>query len=292
MNYLHTVQAPTHLFFIKFKLNKWGSFSHKLLVPIVTFLLVLFSFVSVFSFLIVPITVTGTSASVLQNSSQVTSYVMNTHKGKKDLQITAIKQTKIASPNIAQSSMNTHYNNYYYLSGDVAVDGTCTEVASTLLMKSHNANANGTEYVFRTIMNIAKDNNYWFRDAKDKKKVGTKSDKIDSLVTDTFYFWRSKKKGNSDHLNIYSNLVSNIDNGKTSIFSCADHSMHAVGYAEYTVTYKVKVLCFYVPTSSVAKFVIVNDGWYNATNNATNEQYSYYPADLISTTKFVLTKVI
>ncbi|MDR0751084.1 MAG: hypothetical protein LBF12_00630 [Christensenellaceae bacterium] len=187
--------------------------------------------------------------------------------------------------------MNKYYNNYYSLNSISSVEGTCSEVATTLLMKSHKANSNNDEYIFRTIMNITVDNNYWQKDLKDSKNTGTRSDKIDSLVTKTFSFWGSKKKGNNDHLNIYSTITSNINNGKTTILSCSNHSMHAVGYTEYTVTYKTKVVCFYIPTTSVVKFVIVNDGWHSVTNNADNKQYSYYPADLISATQFALTKV-
>lgn len=136
-------------------------------------------------------------------------------------------------------------------------------------------------------MNTAKDNGYW------KKNYGTLQASIDSLVTKSFKFWGSSKKGNNDHLNIYSNLVKNIDNGYTSVFSCSNHSMHAVGYATYNIQYTEKILFFINKTTTKNEyFVVVNDGWFNSTNNSENKQYSYYPASLISSITFSLTKVV
>ncbi|MDR3185939.1 MAG: hypothetical protein LBU04_03930 [Christensenellaceae bacterium] len=134
-------------------------------------------------------------------------------------------------------------------------------------------------------MDIARVNNWW-------TSAGTSSDKIDSIVSASFEHFGSSKRGNNDHLNIYNNLKSRVDSGYTVLFSCVDHTMHAVGYIRYTVTYTTKVLWINTTTTKYEDFVIVNDGWENATTNESYKQYSYYPASLINAFDFVLTKIL
>ncbi|MDR0752020.1 MAG: hypothetical protein LBF12_05530 [Christensenellaceae bacterium] len=229
---------------------------------------------------------TGTYADVLHDTNEVFEYIDRTYSNKQELQFLSAYKKIIPNSNLDQGAFNNYYNDFYnYTSKDTMVSGTCSEVAVTLLTKAHKVNQGSYEYIFRTVMNTAKGNGYW------KSDKGTNSAQIDSLVTKTFDFLNSSKKGNNDHLNIFSNLVNNIDSGKTSVFSCIGHSMHAVGYAEYSIKYSEKILFFKRNVAKTEYFVIVNDGWFNASSNEKNEQYSYYPASLIST-RFTLTKVV
>jgi hypothetical protein len=230
---------------------------------------------------------TGTSDSLLNDSQSVINYINKLYPNKKDFKISITSNKTIPSVNLKQSTYNSYYNSYYNLTGDDMVEGTCSEIAVALLAKSHKVNQGSYEYLFRTVMNTAMDNGYW------TKKYGTFQAKIDSLVTKSFKFWKSNKKGNNDHLSIYTNHVKNINAGSTTIFSCSNHSMHGVGYVEYKIQYTEKIL-FFIPSTvtQTEMFVIVNDGWFNATSNIDNYQYSYYPVRLISSVTFALTKVV
>ncbi|MDR0751635.1 MAG: hypothetical protein LBF12_03480 [Christensenellaceae bacterium] len=248
--------------------------------------LVLLVLIGLGNFIVLPeLFATGDSSLVLHDPQSVISYL---NKNYKNLTVNSIYKKIIPNENIKQSALNSYYNNYYNITNEKeTVKGTCSEVAVTLLTKAHKVNQGSYQYIFRTVMNTAVDNGYW------KEKYGTYQAKIDSLVTKSFDFWGSSKKGNNDHLNIYSNLVENIDNGKTSVFSCSDHSMHAVGYAVYDIKYSPKILFFYgKPIAKKEYFVVVNDGWHDANTNTENKQYSYYPASAISSITFVLTKVV
>jgi hypothetical protein len=72
--------------------------------------------------------------------------------------------------------------------------------------------------------------------------------------------------------------------------------MHAVGYVEYTVKYTQKVLFVKTTKTVTEKFVVVNNGWDDATTDTNNKQYSYYPEELITNTilnnPFRLTKIV
>ncbi|MDR2267068.1 MAG: hypothetical protein LBE09_05755 [Christensenellaceae bacterium] len=224
---------------------------------------------------------TGNSNYVLHDKTEVTNFLVN-HYGE-SYSCSEFKSSMILNrPNIKQSTMNDQFK---YLTG-MSVTGTCSEVATTQLIKSYGyASTYGYPSTYKHIMTIAKDKKYW-------TSAGTASNKIDSLVTDSFKFFGSKKRGNNDYLNIYSTITKYINQNKTLLFSCSDHTMHVVGYATWEVRYKQNVLGTNKYYRINEHFVVVNDGWYDASSNEKNRQFSYYPASLINIRDFVLTKVV
>ncbi|MDR0696534.1 MAG: hypothetical protein LBF68_03185 [Christensenellaceae bacterium] len=223
----------------------------------------------------------GTAADLLNSQSLVVSHLKSKYNGKLSLSISLSKHKLISSPNISQGT----HNYYYKAKTGISVNGTCSEIATTLLIRSHGRDGRNSSYeTFKTVMDVAIYNAYWTTD-------GTSGSVIDNLVTKSFFATGSSKRGNNDYVSIYNTLTKNIDDGYTTILSVISHSMHAVGYAYYTVTYKTKFLFITTSTTKEEKFVIVNDGWKDATDNLNNDQYSYYPESSFSYSEFVLTKV-
>lgn len=218
----------------------------------------------------------GTSSDVLQSLGSVVDQIYGSYKSCLGLTINIAGGKRLNSPNVSQSLMNEAYNNSS--KKIVTVTGTCSEVAVLMLVKSYGfASTYTNEAAFIEIMNIAIDNNYW--------KNGTAVSNIDNLATKSFTHFLSKKRGNNDILNMYNTIKSEVDEGKTSVFSCSNHSMLAVGYISFEVSYYtlfLNIKNWKIWHSATFDYIIVNDGWSTATTDIDSLQYSYYPASLIN----------
>ncbi|MDR0751333.1 MAG: hypothetical protein LBF12_01905 [Christensenellaceae bacterium] len=223
----------------------------------------------------------GTVDDLLNSKSDITASIKNEYKGKFDVRIVLTKEKNLGSVNIRQKILNDKFNAKY----GTTVGGTCSEVATTLLIKKFGRQKEKTyQYTFDTVMDIAIKSNLWTSN-------GTKGSDIDKLVTKSFQGTGSSRWGNNDYVGIYNTLANDIDNGYTTILSCIGHSMHAVGYIHYTVKYKTQILWLKIESTTIKKYVIVNDGWQDASTDVENKQYSYYPEESFVFPDFVLTKV-
>ncbi|MDR2267664.1 MAG: hypothetical protein LBE09_08840 [Christensenellaceae bacterium] len=266
-------------------------------IAIVAILVVLISVVSLGTLFVFfqSNTVQGTSAALLHTQDDASAQVDAQYGGEIRYEKSIKTKKLLSSPNVSQNTVNNYYNYRWDQRKTAEVTGTCSEVATLMLVKSYGFGSTYTNNnAFCVIMDIAVANEYWSPSYDAEGNLnggGTNVTKIDSLATKSFTRFLSKKKGNNDVVNIYNTLKSEINESKTAILSCENHSMLAVGYLTYKVTYKRYILGFIETWYEKAiDYVIVNDGWFDAGRDIDSEQYSYYPVASINS-NFRLTKV-
>jgi hypothetical protein len=103
------------------------------------FVLILLISIGICNYFILPkLYSKGDSSFVLHDTASVASYL---NKNYKNLKINSTYKKFIPSANIDQDLLNEYYNSFYNITDTKkTVEGTCAEVAVTLLAKSHNIN--------------------------------------------------------------------------------------------------------------------------------------------------------
>lgn len=225
----------------------------------------------------------GTSASIIDKRNELSGIIKSNYNSNyKD--ITVDYEDIIVSggsKNLSQSALNNEYNKNH----DIQISDTCAEVGTTILIEYKNFEENklkNDEEIFTDVMDKAIDNNFW-----DIDEGYTQSNNIAKLLKKSINIYNKNLKVKDvnplifDRTIIMSNIRNNIKNNNTMLLVCKNHTMHVVGCITCTVKYSKKFLFFDIKGTDKFEYLIVNDGWQDASSNEEDKQYSYYPVNEI-----------
>jgi len=252
---------------------------------------------------------TGDSSDIIDSKSGIVTYLEDKYSGMDDVTINQkllyvenygyfynlVYEVKLDTTNYSQSTFNTYYENN---NPGTDIDGTCTFIASTIMMEYYSRVKNqfdiiGTfDYTYYSTYYY----NTFSYDIQNEKDVfsaiydlsnfhgyvlnsgGTLNIYHDNILEIGFDLFDSENSA-SNHTNPYSVIKSETYAGRPVLFNVSNHTMVGTGYLEYNVSYTEttgwwiwKTTTSYTVTEGIA---IINDG------NSSYNIYKYYPADLL-----------
>lgn len=231
-------------------------------------------------------TPTGTSDDIKNDFSQAESYIRSKYPNKKNMRISESAYKFVDSINISQSAMNDLYKD----KNGISYNGTCSEVAITILTVMYANSDNPDKYAtFENVLNYAIEKGYF------KPGNGTYAADLDKLTNYALDLYNSSrsKDASDNNWNVYDTLKSNANSDKLTMFNIWGHSMVGAGYYEYYVTWKEEKRFLWwtwdEDKNATVKFAVVNNGWVNKDpGNEINKDdfgrdktYQLYPADKI-----------
>lgn len=222
---------------------------------------------------------------VINTKEGINNYLYDKYSEYKNVEINdVIYHNPLNTYNFSQDTLNKEYNKRSDKHFNINVSGSCSEVAILIVNEymlrksiiSENGIVQNENTLFYRICGAAKDNGW-------NGNGGTKEDKIDDIFTDAMKFYTPKYKGDYSILNMHKKFMDSYYSGIPVIVSAPEHSMCACGILEKNVTYTKKGL-FGIETTKteLETFLIVNDGWYDATIDNFSQKYSYIPFEIVS----------
>lgn len=234
----------------------------------------------------------GTSSDLIDTPAEAKEYVRNKFSGKKNLQVYMSSYKCVRSINLSQNLLNQYYNGIH----NTKYDGTCSEVAATILTVMYANSDNPDPYTtFSEILDYALENGY-YEAGKGTRRAD--SDCITNYGLDLYPSSRPKDASN-DYWNVYDVLKSNAKNNKLTMFNIKDHSMVGAGYYELKATWQEEKSVLWFSWTEykeeIVRFAIVNQGWaethpygsvITTRDFGRKETYQLFPADLIGSEFF------
>ena len=217
---------------------------------------------------------------ILYDDDDMVSYLKEKYSEYSSVSVSSVSsESPLNTYNYSQTSLNSYYNannNEYY---DNGINGTCTQVAISIMTEYMKRKKEITPYVTCNTIHDIFANVITASHACLWDGNGTPRNMTVNIVDSNFYYYSPYYYGDYSWLFMESKIQDSLADGIPVVVHLDGHTVTGVGFVKKKVTYKKKNIWGVMTTYTQEEtFLIINNGWYNTSTNS-SKTYSYVHFD-------------